>query len=89
MTTTQPPTTLATLVFSCLICNFSFPSRNFLLEHLHSASDDYHKPCMLRACLFTFYPHLVAQGVLTCPRGCGAFFNGGDTGFSKPLEAHL
>jgi hypothetical protein len=86
-----PPSSIAPspLVFTCPICTFNFPTRRILLEHLRSSSNNDHKSFRFGAYESPYYPLLVAQGVLAYPRGCGAFFNGGDTGSSKLLEASI
>jgi hypothetical protein len=77
------------LDFTCPTCSFIFPTRKLLLEHLRSAAYIGHKPFRFGACQSALYPQVVAQGVIACPHGSGAFFNGGDTGSSKFLEEHI
>ena len=77
------------LPFFCLICPTRYPTRKLLLEHLRSDPEDTHKTLRFGACDSPVYHVLQQQGVLACPLGCGAYFNGGETGVSKPLEFHI
>jgi hypothetical protein len=78
------------VAFTCPICTFIFPTRKLPLKHLRRATDNTHKLFKFGACESAqYYPQLAAQGVLAFPRGCGALFNGGDSGSSEPLEAHI
>ena len=83
------PQTPRALQFYSPICPNRFSTRKLLLEHLRSDPEESHKTLRFGACESTHYPALKLQGVLACPRRCGAFFNGGDNGVSKPLELHI
>jgi hypothetical protein len=83
----QPP--LRGCNFACPICDSSFTTRKQLLDHLRTEPDPTHKTLRFNACASSHYPQLLQQGVLACPLGCGSFFNGGETGTSKPLEFHI
>ena len=60
-----------------------------MLEHLRSKPEDSHKSLRFGARDSPLYPVLHQQGVLACPLVCGAYFNGVETGVSKPLELHI
>jgi hypothetical protein len=75
--------------FFCPLCPTTFPTRKLLLDHLRSDPELEHKNFRFGAAESSLYPQLQQQGVLACPRGCGAFFNGGDHCASKPLELHV
>ena len=77
------------LPFSCPLCLTAFPTRKLFLEHLRSEPELEHKAFRFGATESPLYPLLQQQGVLACPRGCGALFNGGDQCTSKPLELHI
>ena len=78
-----------TVLFSCPICPTRFTTRKQLLDHLRSEPDPSHKTLRFGAHDSAHYPQLLQQGVLACPLGCGAYFNGGEQGVSKPLEYHV
>jgi len=78
-----------TLLFSCPICSTRFTIRKQLLDHLRSEPDPGHKALRFGACDSAHYPQLLQQGVLACPLRCGAYFNGGEHGVSKPLDFHV
>ena len=86
---TLPPPPPRALPFYCPICSTRYPTRKLLLEHLRSDPEEAHKILRFGACESPLYPVLQQQGVLACPLGCGAFFNGGDNGVSKPLDFHI
>ena len=75
--------------FFCPLCPTTFPTRKLLLEHLRSDPELEHKTFRFGAAESSQYPQLRQQGVLACPRGCGAFFNGGDHCVSQPLELRM
>jgi hypothetical protein len=81
-----PPPPLA---LTCSIFSASFPSRKLLLQHLRSDNDGPYNTSSFGAAESHSYPMLLAQGVLACHRGCGAFFYGGSDATSKPYDAHL
>jgi len=64
-------------------------SRKELLGHLRSAPGDQHELLRSQGLASALFPALLAQGVLCCPKGCGAFFDGGSQNTSKPLAAHV
>jgi hypothetical protein len=76
------------LSFSCPPCLSAYPTRKLLLEHLRTDPEIEHKTLRFGATESPMYPLLKQQGVMACPRGCGAFFNGGDQCISKPLKLH-
>ena len=84
-----PPQPLRALPFYCPICPNRYPTRKLLLEHMRSESEQSHKTLRFGARESAHYPALKLQGVLAYPRGCGAYFNGGDNAVSKPLELHI
>jgi len=71
------------------ICPTRYPTRKLLLEHLRLDPEPAQKALRFGACESARYPQLQQQGVLSCPLGCGAYFNGGEHGVSKPLEFHV
>jgi len=91
ITMTTPPNIQPqrALPFSCPLCLSVYPTRKQLLEHLRSDPRIEHKTFRFGATESPMYPMLMQQGVMACPRGCGAFFNGGDKCISKPLELHI
>ena len=64
-------------------------TRKLLLHHLLSGTDETHKTPRFEACDSPLYPKVLAHGVPTSTQGCGAFFDAGSSGISKPLGAHL
>ena len=84
-----PPPPPRVLPFYCPICPTRYPTRKSLLEHLRSDPEETHKSLRFGACESPHYPELQQQGVLACPLGCGAYFNGGENSTSKPLEYHI
>ena len=75
--------------FFCPICPTRYPTRKLILEHPRSEPEPAHKALIFGACESPHYPQLLDQGVMSCPLGCGAYFNGGEHGVSKPLELHV
>ena len=86
---TTPADAHRTQLISCPVCPARFTTRKQLLEHLRSEPDPDHKALRLGACDSPIFPVLTQHGVLACPLGCGAYFNGGENGTSKPLEFHI
>ncbi len=78
MTTTPNVQTQRAMLFSCPVCLSAYPTRKLLLEHLRSDPEPEHKNFRFGATDSPLYPQLMHQGVMACPRGWGAFFNGGD-----------
>jgi hypothetical protein len=89
MAVSLSPSSSRALLYRCPICPSAYASRKLLLEYLRSDPEGSHKTLRFGACQSIHYPHLVQQGVLACPRGCGSFFNGGDNGVSKPLDIYI
>jgi hypothetical protein len=50
---------------------------------------EHHELLKSQGLAWPHHPALVSQGVLCCPEGCGAYFDGGSQNISKPLAAHV
>jgi len=83
------PETHRVMPFFCPLCLTRYPTRKLPLEHLRSDPEIEHKTLRFGACESPHYPKLMQQRVMASPLGCGAYFNGGEQGISKPLEVHI
>jgi len=83
------PQTQRVILFSCPLCLTRYPTRKLILEHLKSDPEIEHKALRFGASESPHYPLLMRHGVMACPLGCGAYFNEGEKGISKPLEVHI
>jgi len=81
------PSLLATTSLACPICSDTFRKRKELLHYPGTSFDKtFRYDASTPENASRLFPPL---GVLPCPLACGALFDGGTTGSSTPLDAHI
>jgi len=73
----------------CPVCEGWFTTMKELLGHLRTAPGEHHELLRQHALSSPRQPALLSLGVMCCPKGCGAFFLGGNNNTSRPLAAHV
>ena len=89
ITSSSAPPPLATTSLACPTCNKIYTKRKELLHHLRTSTDEQHKTLRYCACELAHILTRSLLGVLPYPLGCGALFDGGSSGTSRPLDAHI
>jgi len=83
------PPHLASTTLASPTCANLYSNKKELLHHLRTSSDEIHKTFRYDANNLAIEPTLLALGIFPCPRGCGAFFDGGTARTSRILERNI
>jgi len=75
--------------FGYLAYNNPYSGCKELLHHIRTATDETRKTLGLGATYSNQALQMLAKRIIFCSRGCGAFFDGGPHGSSKPCETHM
>ena len=73
----------------CPVCEGRFTTKKEVLGHLRTTMGEQHDLIRQHALSSPHQPALLSLGVMCCPNGCGACFDGGNNNTSRPLAAHL
>jgi hypothetical protein len=83
------PPNLASTTLVCPTCANTYRNKKELIHHLRTSTDELHKIFRYDASKLDIEPSLLALGIVPCPRGCGAFFDGGTTCTSRSLVRRI